>query len=287
MFNTEIYFSTFIYILVLLILIIQVLFNTITRENISYKIRLLLLLLFGLIYNIIEGLLPDRHFPIDLLTQNIIAWSVGIIVAFYTFFYIKIEFNINIIRPLTITSLSYIISISFIFLFIVPYNYTKSLDTARKLFLEIPLLTLILSIFSTCYKQYKEFENYNNLYLKIHTACGIGGLLGVTSLPITILLFGDNQLIEQTFFSLGIFIMYIDYLFLNQRNKVYENKINLGNLTKREKDVLDLILNNPDKKHLELSKKIFISEKTFSSHMSNIYKKLDVKGKKELLDKYS
>ena len=48
-------------------------------------------------------------------------------------------------------------------------------------------------------------------------------------------------------------------------------------LTKREKEVFDLLINNNSTR--EIAIKLGISEKTIRNHISNVMQKLDVKGR--------
>lgn len=48
-------------------------------------------------------------------------------------------------------------------------------------------------------------------------------------------------------------------------------------LTKREKEVFDLLINNNSTR--EIAMKLGISEKTIRNHISNVMQKLDVKGR--------
>ena len=50
-----------------------------------------------------------------------------------------------------------------------------------------------------------------------------------------------------------------------------------GILTKREKEVFELLIINKSTK--EIAKKLNISEKTVRNHISNVMQKLDVKGR--------
>lgn len=51
-------------------------------------------------------------------------------------------------------------------------------------------------------------------------------------------------------------------------------------LTRREKEVFDLLVSNYDTK--EISEKLNISEKTVRNHISNVILKLAVKGRRRL-----
>ena len=77
MFNTEICFSTFIYILVFVLLIIITSVQLISvwkRRDRDYYLRVTELLVSGLTYNCVEGLLPDKEIGINIISQNIFAW---------------------------------------------------------------------------------------------------------------------------------------------------------------------------------------------------------------------
>lgn len=53
--------------------------------------------------------------------------------------------------------------------------------------------------------------------------------------------------------------------------------MNKGILTKREKEVFDLLITN--KTTVEIAKTLYISEKTVRNHISNVMQKLGVKGR--------
>lgn len=53
--------------------------------------------------------------------------------------------------------------------------------------------------------------------------------------------------------------------------------MNKGILTKREKEVFELLVQN--KTTNEIAKELFISEKTVRNHISNVMQKLGVKGR--------
>ncbi|WP_449399354.1 helix-turn-helix transcriptional regulator [Chryseobacterium wanjuense] len=53
-------------------------------------------------------------------------------------------------------------------------------------------------------------------------------------------------------------------------------------LSTRETEVLKLLLEDPNLKYSEISQMLNISEKTLSTHLSNIYRKIEIKNKKEI-----
>ena len=60
---------------------------------------------------------------------------------------------------------------------------------------------------------------------------------------------------------------------------------NIKNLNRREKYLLEEILLGKTNK--EISREIFISEKTIKNNLTDLYKKLKVSGRREIVKKYS
>nr|WP_314494197.1 helix-turn-helix transcriptional regulator [uncultured Chryseobacterium sp.] len=287
MFNTEITFSTAIYILIFLLLILIVLLKLAIAENKNdrnYHLKFLGLFSSGLIYNTVEGLLPDKRIEINIISQNIFAWVIGLGVAFLYFIFIKNEYDFSFIKKLHSTQIALFVLLALLFLFILPYTITDSLEDSRMYFLSLCLILLLFVITIDIHQQIRKIKMQNSFILRIHELSGIFGLLGLLSLPVTILVFGDNQFIEHTFFSFGFFAVAIDYFLYELRKKDMRNNICFDQLTTRETEILSMLLENPDLKYSEISQKLNISEKTLSAHLSKIYKKIGIKNKKEILE---
>lgn len=285
MFNTEIYPSTLVYIFICIVLITIVsirIWLARKRCDRSYYIKHLGLLLFVLIYNIVGGLFPDPGFGFNLMAQNIFIWTVGLPAAFYYFAYLKNEYNLVFFKGISLEAIGIFTLFMFIVLFILPYIVFQSLDVSRPLFLSFFLIVLLFALATSAQQQYKKYKDHTSKLFKIHCINGILGFIGLISLPATILLFGDNQLIEHTCFSLGCFILSVDFFLYHKRNREIKNSICLDKLSTREIEVFSLLLNEPHLKYAEISQKLNISEKTLSSHLCNIYKKTGLRNKKEI-----
>lgn len=285
MFNTEICFSTFIYILIFIVLIIIVSVKiTLTwkKRDRNYHLKFLGLLCSGLIYNTVEGLLPDKNIDINFISQNIFAWIIGLGVAFHYFIFIKTEYDLIFIKQISFSTIGMFALVSLIILFILPYTITGSLIIPRFYFLSFFLILLLFAAIIVSDRQIKKIKKQKNILFKVHDFNGIFAFIGLISLPITILIFGDNQFIEQTFFSMGFFIIAFDYFLYELRKKEIKKNISFNNLTVREAEILNILLENPDLKYAELSQTLHISEKTLSAHLSSIYKKIGIKNKQEI-----
>lgn len=285
MFNTQIALSTFIYILILLGLFIIVCIQLTLvwkKRDRNYYLNFLALIFSGIAYNLIEGLLPDANFGVDILSQNILAFTVGLIVAFHYLFYLKKIYNLKFYEKISFSSIGMAACIALIVLFILPYTVTKSLEISRVFFLGFFLIVLLLMIITVIKDQSIKIKEDKSNILKFHSLTGILGFLALLSLPFNILIFGDNQVIEQSSFSFGFFILAMDFFLYDLRKKELKKNIPFEALSARENEILKILLDNPELKYAQISEQLNISEKTLSTHLNKIYKKIGIKSKKEI-----
>lgn len=285
MFNTQIEPSTFIYSLIMIglfiVVCIQLTFVWKKRDR-NYYLNFLALLFSGIAYNLVEGLLPDANFGVDILAQNILAFTVGLIVAFHYLFYLKKIYCLKFYEKISFSSIGMAASIALIVLFILPYTVTKSLEISRVFFLGFFLIVLLLMIIVVIKDQTIKIKEQKSSVMKFHNLIGIFGFLALLSLPFNILIFGDNQVIEQTSFSLGFFFLSIDFFLYGLRKKEMKKDIPFAILSTRENEILKILLDNPELKYAQISEQLNISEKTLSTHLNKIYKKIGIKSKKEI-----
>jgi DNA-binding CsgD family transcriptional regulator len=115
------------------------------------------------------------------------------------------------------------------------------------------------------------------------TSVFIGRILGIifSSSPD-----GGLYTIAVSFTTVFVTILVIPKLFetidrevvkIKEENK-FEKKVN--NLTERELEIYNLLVKG--KKNHEIAEELFITDNTLKTHLRNIYKKLNVAGKKEL-----
>ncbi|MBP1165613.1 MULTISPECIES: helix-turn-helix transcriptional regulator [unclassified Chryseobacterium] len=285
MFVFGVHLSTIIYVLILLILIVIAATNLLIKLNQkdkAYYIRFLLLLIAGLIYNIVEELFPDKNSPLDLITQYIISYTSGLASAIYFVFYLIREYEVTLVRRVDLFMLGAIIFFIFICSFIIPLTLTKSINISRYIFLSIVLIILLVNIISILKNQYLKFKSNKEIFSKVHSINGAVGFISIVLFVFTILASSGNQFIVQTFYTLGFFIVSIDYFLYPIRKKEIKKSIPFEKLSVREAEVLMILLENPNLKYPEISQRLNISEKTLSTHLSNIYKKTEIKGKKEI-----
>lgn len=283
MFGTEIHAITFFYICIFTMMLFPVMSSLSNGKYKRYHIDFFILLICILVNNISSGLLPDKNIPINLLSQNIIAYFVGFATIIYYFIYISKYYNINFRKYISINQIFLILFADLVLGFIVPYTITNDLAISRKIFLFAPIL-LILGLIGVIIKEkVTNYFYYDNIIEKYHIFTGIMGIISIISNPIIIFTLGDVQDIEQTFFNLGFFFIAIEY-FLYQKTVQTTFMQENYSLTQREAEILSLVIINPNVTYSELGNNLNISEKTISAHMSRIYKKTGAKNKKDLYD---
>lgn len=221
---------------------------------------------------------------INILSQNILAYVIGLSTTIYYFYYIYTEYDIKVIEFINFYFILIVSSLSLILLFILPYTITNNLVLSRKIFLIIPLIIITIIFFNTSHQELKKWKVTYDKKSRFRIISGIIGLFSIYSLPIVMFILGDNQDVEQSLDTFGFLFLMISY-YLYDKDLSSNGKI--LNLTPREKEIFKIVVENPDIKYVDLSEQLHISEKTFSAHMSNIYKKLNIRGKKELLKKFT
>ncbi|MDG1729280.1 MAG: helix-turn-helix transcriptional regulator [Algibacter sp.] len=249
--------------------------------------RYLILAVLFLLYNLLNGLLPNTSLPGPIFIQYITTYSISIVMCVYLVWYLYQEFNI--ITPnkfFKIKNLIWILSFTFVFLFVLPYYFTESLNFARSLFLVFPTflsITFLIYFFMTIKKEVKRQR-----YFKIQTYLGLSSIFSIILLPL-LTYFGDFQPITQPLVTMAFFfvtIMEINSYSYRLKN-TYILKRNIGreyNFTNRENEIAIQILKR--KNYKDISSNMFISYGTVRKHASNIFTKSNVSNKDEFIDKF-
>jgi DNA-binding CsgD family transcriptional regulator len=259
-------------------------------ENYRY-IRLVFLLLIGLVFNIVYGIMPDEHYNLKESSQNILVMTIFISSLLYILSYMKEENILNFF--IKISRFEIAVYLVFILLFIIPYIQTESLEISLKIFFCVPSLLLLIQFFCSGRTRIRETLTVKNNYIKLHI------IFGIISIVLLFILFAAfcffrNKNIILTIFNGVIILFFLDFFLYEKRFTERERETDIekvfflfDTLTNREQEILNIIIESPEYTYSEISEKLFISEKTLSAHLSKIYKKLGAKGKLELIEKYS
>ena len=254
-------------------------------NNASY--RYLFLAIIFLLYNVLNGLLPNSSLPGPIFLQYIATYSISIFMCIYLVWYLYKEFNI--LAPnsfFKVKNLIILLCMCFIFLFIVPYYYTGSLNYSRSLFLISPTVLSVMFLiyfFSILKKEVKRQR-----YFKIQTYLGLSSILSIVLLPL-LTYFGDFQPITQPLVTMAFFLVTIMEVnsYLYRLKNTYVLKRNIGeeyNFTNRENEIALQIIKGDSYKRI--AENMFISYGTVRKHASNIFLKSNSNNKEDFIKNF-
>ena len=275
-------------ILISFIIIFQIIHIYCSKQKTNKeKLRYLYLAILFLLYNVLNGLLPNTSLPGPLILQYIITYGISIFMCIYLIWYLYQEFNI--ITPnyfFQVKNLTIILSTAFLLLFIVPYFFSYSLNSSRSLFLILPIL--LSSIFFIYFIKIITKEVKRQRYFKIQTYLGLSSILSIVLLPL-LTFFGDFQPITQPVVSAAFFLVTTMEInsYLYRLKNTHTLKLNVGrqyNFTNRENEIaLQIIKKNSYK---QIAQNMFITYGTVRKHASNIFIKSNCASRKDFIKKF-
>ena len=275
-------------ILISFIIIFQIIHIYCSKQKTNEeKLRYLYLAILFLLYNVLNGLLPNTSLPGPLILQYIITYGISIFMCIYLIWYLYQEFNI--ITPnyfFQVKNLTIILSTAFLLLFIVPYFFSYSLNSSRSLFLILPIL--LSSIFFIYFIKIITKEVKRQRYFKIQTYLGLCSILSIVLLPL-LTFFGDFQPITQPVVSAAFFLVTTMEInsYLYRLQNTHTLKLNVGrqyNFTNRENEIaLQIIKKNSYK---QIAQNMFITYGTVRKHASNIFIKSNCASRKDFIKKF-
>lgn len=260
--------------------------------------RFLLLIFLFVYYNVCSGLFPDRNiYWINPLMQNILAFSSGIILASYYFYFLVKEIEISQRRFFNIKFLVVSLFLSFILLYLTVYLFSKDFDLAKQIFIIPPVVIGCYFCVNTI--QEIRLKSTQNNIRGLYRSLNIAGKLGIvfmSTMPIVVSI-GDYQLINNGLVNVSFFLIWISYYILLVVQAKNEKELNSFNnkrsgklyvteigLTPRELEIAAYILKGDN--YNDLSEKMYINHKTVSKHASNIFKKAACCNREEFIRKF-
>ena len=235
MFGTEMMPVTFWILVVQVALLPAQLVIFVSRPEDKQRLRFLWLILAYISYNLFSGLFPDKNIPINLLVQTIIAYGSGSIVAIYFIYYIYLEFHIKPFRLFKVKYLIYILTLSFLLLFVTPYLLTGELVVARKWYLGAPLfiaIAYLIRVSKDLYAVCKKRGEESSKLFKFRLFAGNLGLLNLSFMPMIVAM-GDYQTLEQSVVNFGFLLMMIAYI-LDFVDKAKQETMIINDLKNKE-----------------------------------------------------
>src|SRR5690606_23192219 len=121
-FGTEMHLVTFIFVLLEVLLFFYQFIHYLQRPQDKGRMWYLVLLFLLIVYNITGGLFPDPNLPIPIVTQNIIAYGSGFLMASYFPFYFYKAFDLKLLRFHAIYGVPLFLLLPFFIFFVITYS---------------------------------------------------------------------------------------------------------------------------------------------------------------------
>lgn len=298
-FGTQMHLITFVFVVLEFCMFNFQLARFFYRPQDKHRDYYLLLLSLLLFYNITGGLFPDPKFSLSIPLQLMIAYGSGFLMAsFFPLFFYKVM-ELPSLRWHAYYGVPLFLILPYLVFFVIDYSINGDLDKDLKYGLVLPFiysLVLLFVMFKSIRAKYHAKRNERQHLEEIAMYFAISPWAALT-------LFGiveTNQVIEVLCTNTGI--VFITIIFLAdsvrqtraeqviQQNKSAENGLQNFELrsqeyklTKRETEIVLLFYQGLT--YNEIGEKLFISAKTVSNHVQNIYDKTAVKNKVALIRK--
>ncbi len=297
-FGTEMHLVTFIFVVLeVLMFAVQLVYYLSRPQDQSRKWYLILLFLL-IVYNITGGLFPDPDIPIPIITQNILAYGSGFLTASYFPYYFYKGFDLKRLRFHAIYGVPLFLLAPFLNFFVIVYSINGNLDFAIKYGIIIPFFysfILLWAILRSIWLKYKADSRRINSIEMVAIYCA---LLPWATLTI-FAFFHVGQLAEVIMTNGGFVIITIIFItrsikkareeyeeFLALRSlpshaEAFATNVQYYQLTNREVEIIQFI--RQGLKYKEIGEKLFISERTVSTHVQNAFEKTKTSNKVELI----
>lgn len=299
-FGTEMHIVTFVFVLLEIVMFFYQLLYYLFRPQDKSRMWYLILLALLIIYNITGGLFPDSKLDIPIVTQNIIAYGSGFLMASYFPYYFYKAFELEKIRFHALYGVPLFLILPYIVFFVIAYSFNGNLEFAIRNGVIIPFFysfVVLWAIASAVLHKYRERNNQNNLVEIVSVYLAVLPWASMTVLSY----FQASQLLEVVITNGGFIVVTIlfisryiseariEYEQLQELNasrenpSVFELNCQSYQLTCREFEIVQLIRQGV--KYKEIADKLFISERTVTKHVQNVYEKIGVNNKVELIHK--
>nr|WP_181718652.1 helix-turn-helix transcriptional regulator [Pedobacter sp.]QJS06232.1 transcriptional regulator, LuxR family, hth domain [Pedobacter sp.] len=298
--HTEMELITLIFLISESILFLYQLVFYLERPFEKKRLYYLIFLFLFVAYNLLGGLFPDPEINLPIALQNILAYGTGFAVGCYFPFYFYKAYDLKFLAfHMRFGVLSFLV-VPFLLFLVIEYSLKGDLNKAVKHGMIIPFfyaLSVMYDIFRGIRSKYKEDNQHTSEMILTYIS-----ILPWVSLPV-LTYFQAHQFIEVLAMNCGFLI--ISFLFFWQT--VQQNKLNNSRLvsllleinkpsenvspfdsncaryklTNRELEVTILI--RKGLKYKEIAASLFISERTVTKHVQNMFFKVGVTNKFDLI----
>ncbi len=266
------------------------------RTRLGYLILLLLLLIF----NTANGLLPDPHFRVPAYMQHIIVNTSGFMILSYFPFYFYRVLGLEKLRFLAVYGVPLFLLLPYLIFFVVGLSVNEDIAFAHRYGYIIPTaysLVLLVGIGRAIRFAYRGQRNKKQYIEEIAAYVAIMPWAALAP----VVYFRAGQLTETFFTNLGFLALSCLLLYRSIITSRAEQKLiaelevipfntevvsrncNRFGLSNRETEITLLICQRM--RYKDIANCLFISERTVSKHMQNIFGKTLVNSRSELMRK--
>lgn len=274
-----------------------------SRPEDKRRLWYLVLLLLLILYNVAGGLLPDPDYGMPLVSQNIIAYGTGFLMAAYFPYYFYKAFNLNSLRFHAYYGVGIFLLMPFVVFFCLLYPLYGNLELATSYGMLVPgvySVVLLYALLKAIRLRILQRSVSDYPYRKSEMFWVYAAVFPWVCMTLFSFL-QISQWIEVLVTNSGFLI--ITVLFIARivkweriRDEQLEAKYTLGSgasvfecncvfygLTKREAEIAVRISQGKQYKYIGFD--LFISTDTVKSHVKNIFRKVEVNDKTELVYK--
>lgn len=316
--GTEMHWVTFGFVCMELVILFYLLIHRFARPDnrtISLDISLIALLL---VYNITGGLLPDPDLPGSFFLQECIAYATGFITPAYFPYYVYKAFGLEKMEFHARRGVIYFLVMPYL-LFVTVFAISDDLESAMNILI-IPVVYAIW-VLITLQKSIKFKYSHSSRDVKQEAGVLFFSLTPWVGLPF-ITYFNLSQSVEVTVTNTGFLVLLAlhvkqtveqvrtehERLILSEMqllnwNEQLQEEVNkrtkeleristkerilqncqIYRLTTREKEIVQFICRGTS--YRQIAETLFIAERTVTKHVQNIFDKVMVSNKLELLNK--
>lgn len=299
-FGTQMHIVTFIFLVLEVLMFFYQFIYFLSRPQDQSRKWYLVLLFLLIIYNITGGLFPDESIDIPIIAQNIMAYGSGFFAAAYFPYYFYKGFNLKNLRFHALYGVPLFLIAPFLIFFVIVYSINGNLNFAIEYGIIVPFFysfILLWAILRAIRLKNKEQEGSVNFFEVVAIYCAlvpwatltIFAFFGIGQLPEVIMTNGGFVIITIIFITRSVrkarkeYEQLLEFSSTSEKPQTFLLNVHRFQLTNREVEIIQFI--RQGLKYKEVADKLFISERTVTKHVQNIFEKTDCSNKVELLHK--
>lgn len=301
-FGTDMELVTFIFLILEIIMFLFQLLLYLQRPREKKRLYYLSLLLLFIFYNVFGGLFPDPNFKgVPLHIQNLLAWGSGFVLACFMPFYFYKGFNLEKLRFHALYGVWLFLCGPFVVFFGIEYTVSGNIERVVKHAVIIPFIYAIICI-NAMYRSIKQKQlddkksSGKEMYLNLiavapWVAMPILSYFRVSQLPEVLVMNGGFLIITGVFIWEAIKqsreeVIQLGMLLMNNKangsSEGFDENGKRFNLSPREMEVAKLV--KKGLKYREIADKLFIQERTVTTHIQKMFIKTGTRNKVELIN---